>query len=79
MIVKELNIGRRLTSKESMQMLDNEISQAEERTSKLVRELDNLQIIGVDVSLLPDQSSVVYISNNKAGKTTYESRLRKSI
>ena len=77
--MKELNIGRRLTNKESMQMLDNEISQAEERTSKLVRELDNPQIIGVDVSLLPDQSYVVYISSNKAGKTTYESRLRKSI
>lgn len=71
--------GRRLTNKESNQMLDNEILQAEERTSELLKELDNLQIIGVDISHSPDQSSVVYVSSNKAGEITYESRLRKTI
>ena len=66
---------RRLTNKESNQMLDNEILQAEERTSKLLKELDNLQIIGVNISHLPDQSSVVYVSSNKEGEITYENRI----
>lgn len=55
--------GTRLTNKESIKILDNEIFQAEERTSKLVKELDNLQIIGVDITHLPDQSSVIYVSS----------------
>ena len=55
--------GRRLTNKESHQMFDSEIFQAEERTSKLIKDLDNLQIIGADISHLPDQSSVVYVSS----------------
>lgn len=54
---------RRLTDKESTQMLDNEIFQAEERTAKLVKELDNLQIIGVDIARSPDLSSVIYVSS----------------
>lgn len=57
--------GRRLTNKESERMLNNEIFQVEERTSKLVKELDNLQIIGVDIARLPDQSSIIYVSSNK--------------
>lgn len=67
--------GTRLTNKESIKMLDNEIFQAEERTSKLVKELDNLQIIGVDIAHLSDQSSVIYVSSNKAGGITYENRI----
>ena len=55
--------GRRLTNKESEQMLDNEIFQSEERISKLVKGLDNIQIIGVDISRLSDQSSIVYVSS----------------
>lgn len=55
--------GRRLTNKESMKMLDNEILQAEERTSKLLKELGSLQIIGVDIAQLPDQSSIIYVSS----------------
>ena len=53
--------GRRLTDKESAQMLDNEIFQAEERTSKLVKNLDGLRIIGVDISHTSDQSSTIYV------------------
>lgn len=64
--------GRRLTDKESERILDDEISQAEERILKLVKELDNLQIIGVDIAQLTDQSSVIYISNNRAGDVEYE-------
>ena len=67
--------GRRLSNKESARMLDNEIFQVEQKTYNLVKELDNLQIIGVDVSYLSDQSSVVYVSSNKAGEITYENRL----
>lgn len=55
--------GRRLTNKESTQMLDNEIFQAEERTSKLVKNLDGLQIIGVDISHTSDQSSTIYVTS----------------
>lgn len=55
--------GRRLTDKESAQMLDNEIFQAEERTSKLVKNLDGLRIIGVDISHTSDQSSTIYVTS----------------
>lgn len=55
--------GRRLTDKESSQILDNEIFQAEERTAKLVKELDSLQIIGVDISHTFDQSSIIYVAS----------------
>ena len=55
--------GRRLTDKESGQMLDYEILQSEERTSKLVKELDDLKILGVDISHTTDQSAEIYISS----------------
>lgn len=55
--------GRRLTDKESMKMFDNEIFQVEERTTKLMKELDKLQIIGVDISHSPSQSSTIYVSS----------------
>jgi bacterioferritin (cytochrome b1) len=55
--------GRRLTNKESTQMLDNEIFQTEERTDKLVKELDDIKIIGVDISHTTDQSSMIYVSS----------------
>lgn len=55
--------GRRLTNKESTQMLDNEIFQTEERTDKLVKELDDIKIIGVDISHTTDQSSIIYVSS----------------
>ena len=55
--------GRRLTNKESMKMLDNEIFQAEERTAKLVKELDDIKIIGVDISHTTDQSLMIYVSS----------------
>lgn len=55
--------GRRLTNKESNQMVDNEIFQTEQRTSKLVKELDDIKIIGVDIARLPDLSSVIYVSS----------------
>lgn len=54
---------KKLTDKESRQMLDNEILQSEERTSKLVKELDDLKILGVDISHTPDQSVEFYISS----------------
>lgn len=55
--------GRRLTNKESMKMLDNEIFQAEERTAKLVKELDDIKIIGVDIAHTTDQSLMIYVSS----------------
>ena len=55
--------GRRLTNKESDQMVDNEIFQTEQRTSKLVKELDDIKIIGVDISHTTDQSSIIYVSS----------------
>lgn len=55
--------GRRLTNKESNQMVDNEIFQTEQRTSKLVKELDDIKIIGVDISHTTDQSSIIYVSS----------------
>lgn len=55
--------GRRLTNKESNQMVDNEIFQTEQRTSKLVKELDDIKIVGVDIAQLPDQSSTIYVSS----------------
>lgn len=55
--------GRLLTNKESMKMLDNEIFQAEERITKLIKGLDNLQIIGVDIARSPDLSSIIYVSS----------------
>lgn len=55
--------GRRLTNKDSMKMLENEIFQTEQRTSKLVKELDDIKIIGVDIARLPDLSSVIYVSS----------------
>lgn len=55
--------GRRLTDKESTQMLDDEIFQTEERTSKIVKNLDVLRIIGVDISHTSDQSSIIYVTS----------------
>ena len=55
--------GRRLTNKESKQMVDDEIFQTEQRTSKLVKELDDIKIIGVDISHTTDQSSIIYVSS----------------
>lgn len=55
--------GRRLTNKESNQMVDNEIFQTEQRTSKLVKELDDIKIIGVDIAHTTDQSSIIYVSS----------------
>ena len=51
--------GRRLTNKESKQMVDDEIFQTEQRTSKLVKELDDIKIIGVDIAHTTDQSSII--------------------
>lgn len=48
-MVEKMVKGKRLTDKESRQMLDNEILQAEERTSKTLKDLDGLRIIGVDI------------------------------
>ena len=62
--------GRRLTNKESKQMVDNEIFQAEQRTSKLTKELDNFKIIGVDIAHTTDQSSIIYVSSK--GRITNE-------
>jgi len=55
--------GRRLTNKEGNQMVDNEIFQTEQRASKLVKELDNIKIVGVDIAQSPDQSSTIYVSS----------------
>lgn len=55
--------ARRLTDKESRRILDNEIFQAEQRTSKLTKELDNFKIIGVDIAHTTDQSSIIYVSS----------------
>ena len=62
--------GRRLTNKESKQMVDDEIFQTEQRTSKLVKELDDIKIIGVDISHTTDQSSIIYVSSK--GRITNE-------
>lgn len=55
--------GRRLTNKESNQMVDNEIFQTEQRTSKLVKELDDIKIVGVDIAHTTDQFSIIYVSS----------------
>ena len=62
--------GRRLTNKESKQMVDDEIFQTEQRTSKLVKELDDIKIIGVDIAHTTDQSSIIYVSSK--GRITNE-------
>lgn len=56
--------GRRLSSKESRNMYENEILKAEENISQLL-DMANEPFMSVDISNAPDQSVITYITNSR--------------